>query len=100
MRTPIPVKTAWRAHRLLVLSLGFLIGFQLVLTNYLSTLGSRLTAINDKIDTLERENTGIEDRIGHQTSLGWISSQGQGLGLAKPKKVVFSTPPETVALRP
>lgn len=81
---------------IIVLSLG-----QLVLSNYLSTMGAQLADARSKSAKLEEDNAVLESGIVRYYSLGSVAEQGNfHSGLAQTEaKVVFGSAKTQVALK-
>lgn len=73
---------------------------QLGITNYLSSSGAELSNVLQKVSALSTQNSLLENKIGSQLSLSAIGTQAVEIGLVRPKKIVFSSSPAPVALRP
>ena len=61
---------------------------QLVFANNLATDGEKLAKIEDQIQKLQDENTGLRMQIARETSLTNLSKVAQEEGFSRPAKIV------------
>ncbi len=73
----------------LTLTVGVLIGLELVIANHLATTGDQLAQINSEIERLKGENLQLRSEIAQKTSLVNIEKEAQKLGLVKASNYLY-----------
>ena len=77
---------------IVVLAMG-----QLLISHYLSTLGSQVRQYEEKTLSLQRETQMLQEEISQVGGLSKISAAAQDLGLVRTSRVIHLTPQLPVA---
>lgn len=92
--------TLWGGYKVLLATVAALFLGQMVLSNYLSTMGSRLASIQAMTTHLEEDNAILEGRLDHYNSLSSLAVNSSFQALTEsPVRVVFGSVNTKVALR-
>jgi len=95
-------KPFFGGKKLLVVIIGLiicLIGFQLFLSNYLSTKGKEVFELESKAQVMEEENLALKVEIAKLSSLSQLSASAQPLGLKKTTAFIYLENQTPLALK-
>lgn len=68
---------------------GFLIIFEIILTNQLAGSGGQIQSVDMKIDTLHQQNALLSGQVASASSLTTIAVRASEMGLIEPKKTQY-----------